>query len=66
MTEEEYAQHVYGVIKSNTVGFDTVYEGYISYLVGVDGLAALQKFGYVETCGIVDNQQLYVLFDGGK
>lgn len=41
--------------------FDAIYEDYIIYLVGYEGLHLLQKNRLVETCGVVNGRQLYVL-----
>lgn len=43
--------------------FDAVYEDYIIYLVGYEGMHLLQKHGLVETCGVAHGRQLCVLCD---
>lgn len=65
-----YADHVYDIIKKNSEGLDSIYEDYILALVGVMGLDALKTGRYLETCGVVNGRQLYVLCEpkekGGK
>lgn len=56
-----YADYVYGIVKEQTEKFDVIYEDYITELVGVFGLNALLDNGLLETCGIVNGKQLYVL-----
>lgn len=55
------AKEVYEVVSNGSVGFDAVYEDYILELVGVDGLSMLKENKLVETCGVVNGRQLYVL-----
>lgn len=55
------AKEVYEVVSKESVGFDAVYEDYILELVGVDGLSVLKESKLVETCGVVNGRQLYVL-----
>lgn len=52
---------VYQIVAENCVGFDAIYEDYIIELVGVEGLHSLKENRLVETCGVVNNRQLYVL-----
>lgn len=58
---KEFVDHVYEIVESELEGFDAIYEGYIINLVGYAGLNALRMHKYVETCGIVNGRQLYVL-----
>ena len=58
-----YADYVYDIVKEQTEKFDAIYEDYITELVGVFGLNALLDNGLLETCGIVNGKQLYVLCD---
>lgn len=58
-----YADYVYDIIKEQTEKFDAIYEDYITELVGVFGLNALLDNNLLETCGIVNGKQLYVLCD---
>ena len=58
-----YADYVYDIVKEQTEKFDAIYEDYITELVGVFGLNALLDNNILETCGIVNGKQLYVLCD---
>lgn len=58
-----YADYVYDIIKEQTEKFDAIYEDYITELVGVFGLNALLDNNLLETCGLVNGKQLYVLCD---
>lgn len=52
---------VYEIVEKECVGFDAIYEDFIERLVGVDGLRILKENRLVETCGVVNGRQLYVL-----
>ena len=56
-------KEIYETVKDGSTGFDAIYENYIVELVGVDGLEILRKNKLVETCGIVNGRQLYVLIE---
>ena len=56
-------KQVYEVVKNRSASFDAIYEDYILELVGVDGLEILRKNKLVETCGVVNGRQLYVLIE---
>lgn len=58
---KEFADYIYEIVDGELEGFDAIYEGYILNLVGYAGLNALRMHKYVETCGIINGQQLYVL-----
>lgn len=45
---------------------DAVYEDYIKALVGEYGLELLLANKYLETCGVINGRQLYVLCKKGK
>lgn len=57
----EFVDYIYSIVEAELEGFDAIYEDYILNLVGHAGLNALRLHRYVETCGIVDGRQLYVL-----
>ena len=57
---------IYEVVKSETKGFDAIYEDYILRLVGTYGLNVLKMYRLVETCGIINGHQLYVLVEKGS
>ena len=58
---DAYVEHVYQLLKGSVVGLDSVYEEYIVNLIGTTGLIALHTNKYLETCGVVNGRQLYVL-----
>lgn len=57
----EFANLIYDIVAEETKYMDAIYESYILELVGVKGLDALLSAGYLETCGVVNGRQLYVL-----
>jgi hypothetical protein len=54
-------EEIYKIVKNESLGLDAVYESYILELVGVEGLEILRKNRLIETCGVVNGHQLYVL-----
>ena len=58
---ELYAKHVYDIVRRESIGMDSIYGDYIQQLVGVFGLNALIEHKLVESCGVVNGRQLYVL-----
>ena len=58
-----YADHVYEIVKNECKDLDSVYEDYIVKLVGEYGLKSLIENNLVESCGFLNNRQLYVLLD---
>ena len=54
-------KEIYEIVRNESTGFDAIYENYIVELVGVDGLEILRRNRLIETCGIVNGRQLYVL-----
>ena len=58
---EVYAKEVYEIVKEEFKDFDAIYEDAIVYLVGTVGLNILRMNGLVESCGVVNGRQLYVL-----
>ena len=64
----EFANIIYDIVAEESKFMDAIYESYILDLVGMKGLNALLEAGYLETCGVVNGRQLYVLTekkDGG-
>lgn len=59
----DYTEAVYETIKEECAGLDSIYEDYIVRLVGNCGLAALKRAGLIETCGVLNERQLYVLVE---
>ena len=56
-----YTRLVYEIVEKECIGLDSIYEDYIINLVGIVGLKKLQEYGLIETCGVVNGRQLYVL-----
>lgn len=56
-----YAEMVYDIVKTKSEGMDAIYEDYILELVGAAGIETLLKYNLLETCGVVNGRQLYVL-----
>lgn len=56
-------EQIYRVVKEGSLGFDAIYENYITELVGVDGLEILKRNRLIETCGVINGRQLYVLIE---
>ena len=52
---------VYYTVKEVCGDLDAIYEDYIIYLVGYEGLYILRDEGLVESCGVVNGRQLYAL-----
>ena len=61
-----YINNTYDMVKQETEGLDAVYEDYIIKLVGFTGLKYLKGAGLIETCGVVNGRQLYVLVEKGS
>lgn len=57
----KFANLIYDIVAEETKYMDAIYESYILELVGSKGLDALLSAGYLETCGVVNGRQLYVL-----
>lgn len=58
-----YVDHIYEIVKNDTLGLDSVYEDYIKQMVGVYGLNSLIEHRLVEFCGVINGRRLYVLVD---
>lgn len=60
-----YVDHVYEIVRLETVELDSVYGDYIQRIVGTFGLNALLDANLLESCGIMNGRQLYVLCEKG-
>ena len=60
-----YVDHVYEIVRLETVELDSIYSDYIQRIVGTFGLNALLDTNLLENCGIVNGRQLYVLCEKG-
>lgn len=58
---DAYVEEVYRILREAVTGLDSIYEDYIITIIGTTGLMTLQTNGYLETCGVVNGRQLYVL-----
>lgn len=58
-----YVDYVYEMIKNESRNLDALYQDYILEMVGVLGMQALIENKLVETCGVVNGRQLFVLCD---
>ena len=56
-----YADHVYKIIKNEGRNWDALYQDFILEMVGVCGMEALLESKLIETCGVVNGRQLFVL-----
>lgn len=59
----EYANYVYDIVLFDCEDMDSIYKDYIERLVGVHGFNALHDFNLIESCGVINGRQLYVLVD---
>lgn len=59
----EYANQLYFLVKEEFEGLDSIYEDALIHLIGVYGIHILKENGMLETCGVVNGRQLYVLCD---
>jgi hypothetical protein len=56
-----YVDYVYEIVKNEGRNFDALYQDYILELVGIMGMQALLENNLLETCGVVNGRQLFVL-----
>lgn len=61
--DKAYVDYVYGIMKHESYNLDSIYKDYIIYNVGVFGFNALHEYKLIESCGVVNGRQLYVLCD---
>lgn len=52
---------LYETVKEEYDGLDSIYEDCLIHLIGIYGLNLLKINGLLETCGVVNGRQLYVL-----
>lgn len=58
---EDYVILIYGALKDEFGRLDSIYEDAIIHLVGVLGLQILKENNLIETCGVINGRQLYVI-----
>lgn len=61
-----YADYVYEIIKNEGRNWDALYQDFILEMVGVMGMEALLENNLIESCGVVNGRQLFVLCDKKK
>lgn len=59
----EYATQLYFLVKEEYEGLDSIYEDALIHLIGVYGIHILKENKMLETCGVINGRQLYVLCD---
>lgn len=57
----KYADYVYEIVKNEGRNWDALYQDFILEMVGVCGMEALLENKLIETCGVVNGRQLFVL-----
>lgn len=62
----KYVDYVYDIVSLDTLDMDAIYADYIKQMVGVYGFNTLLQNKLLESCGIVNGRQLYVLCDKPK
>ena len=60
-TYEAYVDYVYDIVRLDCEGMDSIYKDYIKQMVGVYGFNALHQNKLIESCGVINGRQLYVL-----
>lgn len=56
-----YVDYVYDIVRLDCLEMDAIYADYIKQMVGVYGFNALLEHKLVESCGVINGRQLYVL-----
>ena len=56
-----FAEVCYMYVKTESEELDSIYEDYIIRLVGIKGLYSMIDHKFIETWGVVNGRQLYVL-----
>lgn len=56
-----YVDYVYDIVRLDCEDMDAIYSDYIKQMVGVYGLNALIEEKLIESCGVINGRQLYVL-----
>lgn len=60
-TYEQFVEHMYHIVRLDTLEMDAIYKDYIIQMVGIYGFNALYKERLIEGCGSVNGRALYVL-----
>ena len=59
----EYITQLYFLVKEEYEGLDSIYEDALIHLIGTYGVYILKENKLLETCGVINGRQLYVLRD---
>ena len=59
----EYATQFYFLVKAEYEGLDSMYEDALIHLIEEYGIHVLKENELLETCGVINGRQLYVLCD---
>lgn len=63
MKKQIYALTVYLMVMKEFADLDAIYEDDLIHLVGVKGVESLKENKLLESCGVVNGRQLYILCD---
>ena len=55
--------YIYNVVKQDCDGLDSVYEDYLVHLVGTYGVNLLKENGLLESFGVINGRQIYVIVE---
>ena len=56
-----YVDYIYDIVRLDCLEMDAIYADYIKQMVGVYGINALIEHNLIESCGVINGRQLYVL-----
>lgn len=59
----KYVDYIYKIIENESRNWDALYQDFILEMVGAYGMQALLEEKLIESCGVVNGRQLYVLCD---
>lgn len=57
----KYVDYIYKIIENESKNWDAIYQDFILEMVGAFGMQALLENNLIESCGVVNGRQLYVL-----
>lgn len=55
------SDYLYKIVKDNTEGLNAIYKDYIINLIGEAGFFALKMNKLIESCGSINDRELYML-----
>lgn len=56
-------KYIYNVVKQDCDCLDSVYEDYLIHIVGTYGVNLLKENGLLESRGVINGRQLYVIIE---